>query len=200
MGDDRRKPASRCRRRTTLQPAAGLVAGAEGKQGLPGGHVRRRWRVSEDKRTVTSARMRYTPLPRRISLVLHFAKVGPFFHDMAIRQSADTVCARRAFADFTFAPALDAEHRGWIRKRRGRVRSKCQRHKKDNCGKSHVEVLPGEERTRQRRVVPTHAPAGILHHIHRSMGWRKCVVEKLALARQHLGAGIEERARLDDNP
>ena len=64
----------------------------------------------------------------------------------------------------------------------------------------HHRPLPWEERTRQRRIVPTHAPAGILDHIHRSMCRRKCVVEKFALARQHLGAGIEERARLDDDP
>src|SRR6266851_6750627 len=60
--------------------------------------------------------------------------------------------------------------------------------------------LPRKERTRQWRTVPAHAPSGILHHLQRSMGRRKGIVEELALARQHLGPSIEERARHDDNP
>jgi len=47
--------------------------------------------------------------------------------------------------------------------------------------------------------VPAHAPSGILHHLRGDMRWRKGVVEELALPRQHLCAGIQERARLDDN-
>ena len=58
---------------------------------------------------------------------------------------------------------------------------------------------PWKERTRQRRIMPSHTPTGILHHVHRGMGRRKGVVEELTLARQHLCAGIQERARLDDN-
>src|SRR6266851_7927634 len=60
--------------------------------------------------------------------------------------------------------------------------------------------LPRKERTRQWRTVPAHAPSGILHHLQRSMGRRKGIVEELALARQHLGSSVEERARHDDNP
>jgi hypothetical protein len=60
-------------------------------------------------------------------------------------------------------------------------------------------VLLRKERTRQWRIVPTHATTGIADHVQRSMGRWESVVEELALTRQHLGPSVEERARHNDD-
>src|SRR6516164_2805020 len=49
-----------------------------------------------------------------------------------------------------------------------------------------------KERTRQWRIVPTYASAGIGDYIQRRMGRRKRVIKELAFTRHHLGAGVEE--------
>ena len=38
---------------------------------------------------------------------------------------------------------------------------------------AHSSLWPWKERTRQRRIVPSHTPAGILHHVHRAPTNRK---------------------------
>ena len=61
---------------------------------------------------------------------------------------------------------------------------------------SRTDCAGWAERTaRQRRGVPADLAAGIGHRAHREIVRRIGVVGELALARQHLGAGVEERAR-----
>src|SRR5215475_8501523 len=55
-------------------------------------------------------------------------------------------------------------------------------------------------RIHHRRAVPADLAAGVGHHARGVPGcdaWRKRIIEELAIARLHLGAGIEERARRD---
>src|SRR6516225_9244884 len=79
---------------------------------------------------------------------------------------------------------------------------KCKSSRLELADLARAGALPPEriiragkiERSRQRRLVPPDAAAGIGEHAERIMGGRKGIIGEFALARQHFGTRIQKRA------